>query len=97
MGKNIRTTVSLPEELLAATDRAVSEGRARSRNEFLGMALQHELAALERARIDEAFTFMAEDPLYADVAEELAGEFDGASWEALRAVERRSGGREAGG
>lgn len=50
MGKNVRTTVALPEELLAAVDRAVQEGRARSRNEFLSLALRQELATLERTR-----------------------------------------------
>lgn len=89
MSKNVRTTVSLPEELLAATDRAVREGRARSRNELLSVALRRELAALERARIDEAFGSMVDDPLYGVEAEELAREFDGASWEALRAAEKR--------
>ncbi len=88
MGRNVRTTVALPRELLEATDRAVREGRARSRNEFLSMALRRELAAIERARIDEAFGFMAEDPLYKAEAEELAGEFDAASWEALEDTER---------
>ena len=87
MGKNVRTTVALPEELLEAVDRAVRQGKARSRNEFLSVALRHELAALERARIDEAFGFMAEDPFYNTEAEELADEFDRASWEALRAAE----------
>ena len=94
MGKNVRTTVALPKELLEAVDLAVREGRARSRNEFLSTALRHELAALERARIDEAFGFMVEDPFYRTEAEELAEEFDRASWEALRATE---GGAPSGG
>ena len=79
MGKNIRTTVALPAELLEATDRAVREGKARSRNEFLSMALRRELAVLERARIDEAFGRMAKEPLYKAKAESLSEEFDGAS------------------
>lgn len=87
MGKKVRTTVALPEELLEAVDRAVREGKVRSRNEFLSMALRRELAALERARIDAAFAFMAEDPLYQTEAETLSGEFDRASWEALRTAE----------
>lgn len=91
MGKNVRTTVSLPGELLEATDRAVREGRARSRNEFLSMAVRRELAAMERERIDEAFGFMAEDDAYRDEAERLAGEFDRASWEALEQTAPRSG------
>ena len=87
MGKNVRTTVSLPEELLEATDRAVREGKARSRNEFLSIALRHELAALEQARIDEAFGGMANDHLYREETEGLVGEFERASWEAFEAAE----------
>jgi len=88
MGRSIRTTVALPEELLEAMDRAVREGKARSRNEFLSTALRHELATLDRARIDEAFRFMAEDPVYKAEAKKLGDEFDEASWEALRSSER---------
>jgi len=89
MGKAVRTTIALPAELLEATDRAVREGKARSRNEFLSMALRRELDVLERARIDEDFGYMSEDPLYRAEAEELAEEFDEASWEALRTTEER--------
>ena len=89
MGKAVRTTVALPAELLEATDRAVREGKARSRNEFLSMALRRELDALERTRIDDAFGHMSEDHLYKAEAVELAEEFDGSSWEALRSAEER--------
>ncbi|CAN5531894.1 MAG: ribbon-helix-helix protein, CopG family [Rubrobacter sp.] len=87
MEKKVRTTVALPEELLKGMDRAVREGRARSRNELLSIALRREISAMERARIDEAFGPMAEDPAYRDEAETVAEEFDVASWEALRSVE----------
>lgn len=86
MGKYVRTTVALPAELLEATDRAVREGKATSRNEFLSTALRREL---ERTRIDEDFGHVSEDPLYRAEAEELAEEFDEASWEALRTTEER--------
>jgi metal-responsive CopG/Arc/MetJ family transcriptional regulator len=89
MGKAVRTTVALPAELLEATDRAVREGKARSRNEFLSMALRRELDALKRARIDDAFGHMSENPSYKAEAVELTEEFDGASWEALRSAEVR--------
>lgn len=87
MEEKVRTTVALPRELLESVDRAVREGRARSRNELLGAALRHEISAMERARIDEAFGLMAGDPAYRDEAEKVAEEFDAASWEALRSVE----------
>ena len=41
----------------------------------MSIALRHEFAALEQARIDEAFEGMANAPLY----REEAGEFNGAS------------------
>ncbi len=87
MGRRVRTTVALSEELLASIDRAVREGWAKSRNEFLSGALERELDAMERTRIDKAFGLMAEDPLYRGEAEYIAEEFDVASWEALRSVE----------
>lgn len=87
MERRVRTTVALPEGLLEDVDRAVREGRARSRNELLSVALRREISAMERARIDEAFGFMAEDPAYGGEAEKIAEEFEAASWEALRSVE----------
>ena len=93
--RGVRATVALPEDLLGAVDLVVREGRARSRNEFLSKALRRELAELERAHIDEAFEAMAEDPFYRTEAEDLAGEFDRASWEALRAVEGDLSGDDA--
>lgn len=86
----VRTTVVLPAELLAAADRAVREGKARSRNELLASALRRELAGRRRAEIDAAFAAMAEDAEY--LAEALAEEFAVADWEALRAGERQYAG-----
>ena len=39
----IRTTVSLPSELIEATDLVVNQGKAKSRAEFIAQALRHEL------------------------------------------------------
>ena len=87
MSKRVRTTVSLPGELLESVDRAVREGWAKSRNEFLSGALEREFEAMERTRIDKAFGLMADDPLYQEEAESVTEEFDAASWESLRSVE----------
>ena len=62
--QTVRTTITLPAELLAATDKAVSQGKAKSRNEFVAQALLHELEALKRAEIDAALMEMAQDPEY---------------------------------
>jgi Arc/MetJ-type ribon-helix-helix transcriptional regulator len=49
---NVRTTITVPRELLAEADRSVESGRARSRNELIIQGLRRELAAQRRAEID---------------------------------------------
>lgn len=83
-GRTVRTTLTIPAELLEATDLAVSEGTARSRNEFVALALRHELAAQKRARIDAAFAEMAQDYEYQKDAEQISNEFAAADWEAFK-------------
>lgn len=81
--QTVRTTITLPAELLAATDKAVSEGKAKSRNEFVAQALLHEIEALKRAEIDAALAEMAQDPEYQAQVLQMEAEFAVASWEAL--------------
>ncbi|BAY84804.1 hypothetical protein NIES267_43010 [Calothrix parasitica NIES-267] len=45
----VRTTITLPNELLEATDKAVAEGKAKNRNEFVAQTLRQELAKIKRA------------------------------------------------
>ena len=85
--RTVRTTFTLPADLLAAMDRAVWEGNARSRNELITTALRRELAAQERAAIDAAFAAMADDPVYHAEAREVATAFAAADWEAIRLAE----------
>ena len=40
----VLTTLFLPADLLEATDRAVQAGKAQSRDEFIAVALRHEVA-----------------------------------------------------
>jgi metal-responsive CopG/Arc/MetJ family transcriptional regulator len=82
--QTVRTTITLPAELLAATDKAVSQGKAKSRNEFVAQALLHELEALKRAEIDAALMEMAQDPEYQAQVLQMEAEFAVASWEALQ-------------
>ena len=88
--QTIRTTITLPAELLAATDKAVSQGKAKSRNEFVAQALLHELEALKRAEIDAALMEMAQDPEYQAEVLQMEAEFAVASWEALQLGESPS-------
>jgi metal-responsive CopG/Arc/MetJ family transcriptional regulator len=79
-----RTTIALPDNLLAAVDQAVQEGAARSRNEFIAQALAHELRLREEAAIDAQFAAMADDAAYATLSKRLQDEFGAADWEAFR-------------
>ncbi len=45
-----RTTIALPTGLLAATDRAVTDGKAKSRNELIARAIQRELGTNSTCR-----------------------------------------------
>jgi metal-responsive CopG/Arc/MetJ family transcriptional regulator len=81
--QTVRTTLTLPYELLEAADRMVSKGKAKSRNEFVAQALRHELATLQRAEIDAALAQMAQDPHYQAEVLKMEAEFATASWEAL--------------
>lgn len=58
------TNLLLPANLLETTDKAVKEGKAKSRDEFIAKALRKELAALKRAEIDAELAEMANDPEY---------------------------------
>ncbi len=82
--KKLRTTLTLPAELLEATELVVSQGKAKSRNEFVAQALRHELAALKRAEVDAALAEMAQDPEYQAEVLKMEAELATASWEALQ-------------
>ena len=82
--QTIRATITLPAFLLAATDKVVSQGKVKNRNEFVAQALLHELEALKRAEIDAALAEMAQDPEYQAQVPQMEAEFAAASWEALQ-------------
>ncbi|MGH2412637.1 MAG: ribbon-helix-helix domain-containing protein [Microcystaceae cyanobacterium] len=82
--QTVRTTLTLPAELLEATDQAVYQGKAKSRNEFVAQALRRELAAMKRAEIDAALAEMAQDPEYQAEVLKMEAEFATASWEAFQ-------------
>lgn len=83
----IRTTISLPEELLKATDLQIKQGKAKSRNEFIAEALGDKLATLERVEIDAAIAEMTQDPDYIRDILKMEAEFATPSWEALKLEE----------
>ena len=80
---NVRTTITLPADLIDAVDRIVQEGHVRSRNELFLTALRHELAARERAEIDAQFAGLEDDEEAQAEAVAIAEESAVDSWEAL--------------
>jgi metal-responsive CopG/Arc/MetJ family transcriptional regulator len=82
-----RTTISLPTVLLAATDRAVTDGKAKSRNDLITRAVQRELALIRRTEIDADLAEMAQDDEYQAEVLQMEAEFAVAQWEALQTIE----------
>ena len=80
----VRTTLSLPAELFKAADNAVKQGKAKSRNEFVAMALRRELVAIKRAEIDDAIALMTDDSDYQTETETINSEFASSDWEAFQ-------------
>jgi Arc/MetJ-type ribon-helix-helix transcriptional regulator len=78
------TTLALPSDLLAAVDKVVQEGRARSRDELVEGALRRELAELRRSALDAEFRHMADDVEYQRDVHQILGEFARADWETLQ-------------
>ncbi|MDB9372254.1 ribbon-helix-helix domain-containing protein [Nodularia sphaerocarpa] len=85
--QTVRTTITLPVEILTAADDAVSQGKAKNRNDFVAVAILHELEALKRAEIDAALMEMTQDPEYQAQVLKMDAEFAVASWEALQLKE----------
>lgn len=74
-------TLALASDLLAAVDKVVEEGLARSREEVLERALRRQLAAMRRSGLDAEFRHMADDVDYQTEANQILGEFAQADWE----------------
>jgi Arc/MetJ-type ribon-helix-helix transcriptional regulator len=77
------TTLALPSDLLAAVDKVVQEGRARSRDELVESGLRLRLAELRRSALDAEFRHMADDVDYQRDVHQILGEFAQADWETL--------------
>ena len=77
------TTLALPSDLLAAVDKMVREGRARSRDELIENALRLQLPELRRSALDAEFGHMADDLDYQRDVQQILREFAQADWETL--------------
>lgn len=86
----VRTTVSLPADLLARVDALVARGGAASRAAFIIEALNADLKRRAEEEIDRAFYELANDPDLAAEERELHAAFAGAdreSWSALNGTD----------
>jgi Arc/MetJ-type ribon-helix-helix transcriptional regulator len=88
----VRTTVSLPEDLLAGIDAAVAAGEFGSRNELLADAVARELRRLREEAIDRDFEEMANDPDLMAEELQIMKEFAGADAETARMMDELDGG-----
>jgi metal-responsive CopG/Arc/MetJ family transcriptional regulator len=79
--------VAIPSELLAATDKAIQQRKAKSRNDFIARALRRELEALKRAEIDAELVEMVNDEDYQKDVLQMEAEFATAQWEAFQLAE----------
>ena len=77
----IRTTLSLPEELIAATDLLIQKGKIKNRSQFFTDAIRKEIIALKKAEIDAAFAELAEVQKNSSEALPTESELVNASWE----------------
>jgi metal-responsive CopG/Arc/MetJ family transcriptional regulator len=87
LGATTRTIIALPTALLAATDRAVTAGKAKNRNKLIARAIQKELALIRRAEIDADLSEMSQDTEYQSEVLQMEAEFAVAQWEALQTIE----------
>ena len=81
--ETIRTTVTVPAELIERSQRLIDSGAVPNRNALIVAALEHFLSELERREIDRQFEAMAEDEDYKAMNQQLAEDFAESDWEAL--------------
>jgi metal-responsive CopG/Arc/MetJ family transcriptional regulator len=87
----VRTTISIPDDLLKQADRLVAEGCARNRNDLLVEALRQDIRRREREAIDAAFYAAMNDPELMAEEEQIMKEFEGADREAWAMIDEEYG------
>ena len=78
----VRTTVTLPVDLVQRSQRFIDDGTVPNRNALLVAALERLTQELERRAIDQEFAAMAGDAAYCDLQTAMVQEFDASDWEA---------------
>ena len=83
----IRTTVTLPADLVARSQPFLDRGMIANRNALIVAAVEYFLAELERQEIDRQFAAMSRDEAYQTLNEAIADDFADSDWEALNTGE----------
>ncbi len=88
--RNIRTTVSLPEQLYKEARTAVGARvtPAASINGFFVSAIRAYLKLIQRRQIDAKFAEMSSDAEYQQEASRISEEFSSSDWEAFERAEK---------
>ena len=85
--ETVRTTVTLPADLVMWSQQFIEKGTVPSRNALIVAALEHFLIELEHQEIDEQFAAMADDTQYQEHILQISEEFADSDWEALGETE----------
>ncbi len=88
ISKQVRTTVSLPADLVEKADALVRAGYARSRAELLSEALREEVRRLEREQVDARIREMAWDEEALSENRRVHAEFEHADRETWSTIDR---------
>lgn len=78
--ETVRTTVTLPVDLVRRSQHFVDEGATPSRNALIVAALEKFLLELERQETDRQFEAMAEDESYQELNQQITDEFAESDW-----------------
>lgn len=85
--ESVRTTVTLPANLVERSQQLIDKGTVPSRNALIVAALEHFLVELERQEIDQQFSSVAGDEAYRDLSVQMSEEFSDSDWEAMGLAE----------
>ena len=80
--ETVRTTLTLPADLVKRSQHFIDGGTIPSRNALIVAALERYLLDLERQEIDRQFEAMAEDDAYQALNQQIAHEFAQSDWDA---------------
>ena len=85
--ESVRTTVTLPANLVEWCQRFIEKGTVPNRNALVVAALEHFLIELERQEIDKQFALMADDEAYQELNIQMSKDFAESDWEAICVAE----------